>query len=101
MNETHLLQFGYELRFSTETALSCALHVLSCLPIVSIDVLILLSSALESMAAHRTACGKVVTFGTLIEDSPNIKHSQFRVSNLNFLAPPLVQTFTHVFGNNL
>ncbi|KAI2665201.1 NACHT, LRR and PYD domains-containing protein 12 [Labeo rohita] len=42
------------------------------------------------MAAHRTACGKVVKFGTLIEDSPIIDHSKFGVSNSNSLAPPPV-----------
>ncbi len=52
------------------------------------------------MAAHRTACGKVVTFGTQTEDSANINHSKFGVSNSNSLAPPLVQTFTHVYANN-
>ncbi len=41
------------------------------------------------MAAHRTACGKVVKFGTLIEDSINNNHSKFGVCNSNSLAPPL------------
>ncbi len=67
-------------------------------PIVSIGVLFLLP--LESMAAHRTVYGRVVKFGTLIEDSPNITHSKFGVSNSNSLAPPLVQSFTLVYANN-
>ncbi len=59
------------------------------------------SSTIPSMAAHRTACGKVVKFGTLIEDSLNINHSKFGVSNSNSIAPPLVQNCTHVYANNI
>ncbi len=58
------------------------------------------SSAIASMAAHRTDCGKVVKIGALIEDSLNTNHSKFGVSNSNSLAPPLVQNFTHVYANN-
>ncbi len=36
----------------------------------------------------------------LIEDSPNINHTKFGVSNSNPLAPPLVQICTHVCANN-
>ncbi len=43
------------------------------------------------MTAHRTACGKVVKFGTLIDDTVNSNHTKFGVSNSNSLAPPLVQ----------
>ncbi len=49
------------------------------------------------MAAHRTVCGKVKKFGTLIEDRLNIKHSKFGVSNS--LAAP--QSFSHVYANNI
>ncbi len=52
------------------------------------------------MAAHRTACGKVVKFGRLIDDSVDSNHSKFGVSNSNSLAPPLVQSFTHIYVNN-
>ncbi len=52
------------------------------------------------MAAHRTSCGKVIKFGTKIEDSLNINHSKFGVSNSNSLAPPLVQIFTYVCAKN-
>ncbi len=52
------------------------------------------------MAAHRTFCGKVIKFGTKIEDSLNINHSKFGVSNSNSLAPPLVQIFTYVHAKN-
>ncbi len=48
------------------------------------------------MAAHRTDCGKVIKFGTLIEDSVNSNHTTFGVSNSNSLAPPLVQIFNFV-----
>ncbi len=76
------------------------------------------------MAAHRTAFGRIMKFGTQIEDSLNINHSKFGVSNSNSLAttcqigvsnslapplskfgvsnslaPPLVQIFTHVYAN--
>lgn len=54
----------------------------------------------KSMAAHRTACGKVVKFGTQIEDSLNINHTKFEVSNSNPLAPPTAQIGTHVYANN-
>ncbi|KAI2658619.1 Retrovirus-related Pol polyprotein [Labeo rohita] len=42
----------------------------------SVPILLLLSFSSESMAAHRTTCRKVVKFGTLVEDSPNIDHSK-------------------------
>ncbi len=35
--------------------------------------------------------GKLVKFGTLIDDTVNSKHTKFGVSNSNSLAPPLVQ----------
>ncbi len=41
------------------------------------------SSPFESMAAHRTACGKVIKCGTQIEEYLNIKHRKFGVSNSN------------------
>ncbi len=67
-------------------------------PIVSVrfPIIIILLPLWSSMAAYRTACGKVMKFGTLIEDSPEMNHSKFWVSNSNSLAPPLVQSFTHV-----
>ncbi len=49
------------------------------------------------MAAHRTVCGKVVKLGTLIDDNVNSNHTKFGVSNSNSLAPPLVQSFTHIY----
>ena len=52
------------------------------------------------MAAHRTACGKVMKFGTLIEGRLNSHHSKFGVSNSFPLAPPAVQICTHVYANN-
>ncbi len=58
------------------------------------------SFAIASMVAHRTDYGKVVKFGTLIKDILNTNHSKFGVSNSNSLAPPLVQSFTHVYANN-
>lgn len=39
------------------------------------------------MAAHKNACGKVMKFGTEIEDSLNIKYTKFDVSISNSLAP--------------
>ncbi len=48
------------------------------------------------MAAHITDCGKVVQFGTLIDDSVNSNYTKFGVSNSNSLAPPLVQKFNFV-----
>ncbi len=54
----------------------------------------------KSMAAHRTACRKVVKFGTKIEDSLNINHTKFEVSNSNPLAPPTAQSCTHVYSNH-
>ncbi len=53
----------------------------------------------KSMAAHRIACWKVVKFDTLIEDSINTNHSKFGVY-LKSPAPPLLQSFTHVYANN-
>ena len=52
------------------------------------------------MASHRTVCGKMIKFGTLIEDKPIIDHSKFEVSNSMSLAPPTVQSCTHVYVNN-
>ncbi len=52
------------------------------------------------MAAHRTACGKVVKFGTLIDDTVNSYHTIFGVSNSNPVVPPLVQNFTQIYVNN-
>ncbi len=52
------------------------------------------------MAAHRTTYRKDIKFDTLIEDSPNMNHIKFGVSDLNSVAPPLVQIFTHVYANN-
>lgn len=52
------------------------------------------------MWAHRTVWRKVVKFGTLIEDSPNIHHSKFVVSYSIPLAPPSVQSFTYIYANN-
>ncbi|KAI2646877.1 Natural killer cell receptor 2B4 [Labeo rohita] len=39
-------------------------------------------------AEGKTNCGKVVKFGTLIEDSPIIDHSKFGVSDSHSLEPP-------------
>ncbi len=58
------------------------------------------SSVFEGMAAHRTACRKVMKFGTNIEDSLNINHSKFGVPISNSLAPPIGQTCTHISANN-
>ena len=52
------------------------------------------------MAAYRTACGKVVKFGTQLEDSLTFVHSKFGVSNSIPLAPPAVQSCTYVYVNN-
>ena len=52
------------------------------------------------MAAHRTACGKVMKFGTLIEEGLTYQHSKFGVSKSLPLAPPSVQSCTHVYANN-
>jgi len=57
------------------------------------------------MAAHITACGKVMKFGTLIEDSLKSLHSKFRVSNSILLAPPTLGLSGncpkfHVYANN-
>ncbi len=47
------------------------------------------------------APNRVVKFGTQIEDSLNINHSKFGVSNSNPLAPPTAYICTHVYANNL
>ncbi len=53
----------------------------------------------KSMAAHRTACWKVVKFDTLIEDSIILTTASLEVY-LKSPAPPLLQSFTHVYANN-
>ena len=58
------------------------------------------SSTQKSMAAHRTVCRKMMKFGTHIEDSPIIDHTNFGVSNSTPLAPPTVQTYTYIYANN-
>ncbi len=47
------------------------------------------------------APNRMVKFGTQIEDSLNINHSKFGVSNSNPLAPPTAYICTHVYANNL
>ncbi len=52
------------------------------------------------MSSHRIACGKVMKFGTQIEDSLLINHSKFWISNTNSLVPPIGQISAHVSANN-
>ena len=65
-------------------------------PVLIILLLLLLLPLWESMAAHRTACGKVMKFGTMIEDSPKSHHTKFGVLKPIPLAPPTVQNFTFI-----
>ncbi len=52
------------------------------------------------LAAHRTACRKVMKFGTQIDDSLNISYSKFGGSISNSLVSPTGQICTHVSANN-
>ncbi len=50
-------------------------------PLISVSFRIILSSsALESMAVHKTACGKVMKFGIQTKGRLKINHSKFGVS---------------------
>jgi hypothetical protein len=49
---------------------------------------------------YEPLAGKLILFDILIEDSPNIKYTNFGVSNSFPLAPPTVQSFTHVYADN-
>ena len=67
---------------------------------VRFPIIIIIILPLESMAAHRTPCSKVMKFGTLIHDSPIRPPSKFEVASPWALAPPIGQSWTCIHVNN-